>query len=46
MTSELHKGELGRIGIIGGSLEYTGAPFYAGIAGRSFLILAFNMNLT
>lgn len=28
----MHKGQAGRIGIIGGSLEYTGAPFYAGMA--------------
>ena len=28
----MHKGQAGRIGIIGGSLEYSGAPFYAGIA--------------
>lgn len=27
-----HKGQAGRIGIIGGSLEYTGAPYYAGIS--------------
>lgn len=32
LTSKAHKGEAGRIGIIGGSLEYTGAPYYAGIA--------------
>uniref|UniRef100_M4B3L4 ATP-dependent (S)-NAD(P)H-hydrate dehydratase n=1 Tax=Hyaloperonospora arabidopsidis (strain Emoy2) TaxID=559515 RepID=M4B3L4_HYAAE len=25
-----HKGEQGRVGVIGGSFEYTGAPFYAG----------------
>lgn len=25
-----YKGEMGRIGIIGGSKDYTGAPFYAG----------------
>lgn len=36
MTNDMHKGELGRIGIIGGSLEYTGAPYYAGIAGKTF----------
>ena len=24
-----HKGQAGRLGVIGGSLEYTGAPFYA-----------------
>lgn len=32
LTTDMHKGEAGRIGIIGGSLEYTGAPYYAGIA--------------
>ena len=26
----MHKGEAGRIGIVGGSFEYTGAPYYAG----------------
>eukprot|EP00158_Paraphelidium_tribonemae_P004066 Partr_v1_DN26545_c2_g1_i2_m3821 putative Catalyzes the dehydration of the S-form of NAD(P)HX at the expense of ATP, which is converted to ADP. Together with NAD(P)HX epimerase, which catalyzes the epimerization of the S- and R-forms, the enzyme allows the repair of both epimers of NAD(P)HX, a damaged form of NAD(P)H that is a result of enzymatic or heat-dependent hydration (By similarity) len=29
LNSTLHKGQAGRIGIIGGSLEYTGAPFFA-----------------
>lgn len=28
----LHKGQAGRIGIVGGSAEYTGAPFYAAAA--------------
>jgi ATP-dependent NAD(P)H-hydrate dehydratase len=32
LTNNMHKGEAGRIGIIGGSLEYTGAPYYAGIS--------------
>ncbi|CAK1598915.1 unnamed protein product [Parnassius mnemosyne] len=27
-----HKGQAGRIGVIGGSMEYTGAPFFAGIS--------------
>ncbi|KAJ2952024.1 hypothetical protein O0L34_g4284 [Tuta absoluta] len=27
-----HKGQAGRIGIVGGSLEYTGAPYFAGIS--------------
>lgn len=27
-----HKGDAGRIGIVGGSVEYTGAPYFAGIA--------------
>jgi ATP-dependent NAD(P)H-hydrate dehydratase len=25
----LHKGQMGRIGIVGGSIDYTGAPYYA-----------------
>lgn len=27
-----HKGQSGRIGILGGSKDYTGAPFYAAMA--------------
>lgn len=27
-----HKGQYGRIGIVGGSLEYTGAPYFAAIS--------------
>ncbi|EFA77306.1 carbohydrate kinase-like protein [Heterostelium album PN500] len=27
----MHKGQCGRIGVFGGSAEYTGAPFFAGI---------------
>jgi len=27
-----HKGEAGRVGIIGGSDDFTGAPYYAAIA--------------
>ncbi|KAK8829389.1 hypothetical protein WA577_004654 [Blastocystis sp. JDR] len=34
LSSTLHKGQLGKIGVIGGCLEYTGAPFYAGIAAQ------------
>ena len=29
LTSELYKGQMGRIGVVGGSSEYTGAPYYA-----------------
>ena len=29
LSSSLHKGQMGRIGVLGGSEEYTGAPFYA-----------------
>ncbi|KAG0724074.1 ATP-dependent (S)-NAD(P)H-hydrate dehydratase [Chionoecetes opilio] len=29
LTPSAHKGQAGRIGIMGGSLEYTGAPYYA-----------------
>lgn len=32
LSETKHKGQAGRIGIIGGSLEYTGAPYFAGIA--------------
>src|SRR6266487_6266293 len=32
LTSNLHKGEMGRIGVIGGSREYTGAPYFAAIS--------------
>lgn len=27
-----HKGQSGKIAIIGGSMEYTGAPYYAGVS--------------
>lgn len=27
-----HKGQAGKVCIIGGSLEYTGAPYYAGVS--------------
>lgn len=33
---ELHKGSCGRVGIIGGSAQYTGAPYYAGISSLKF----------
>lgn len=32
LGSSLHKGQSGKIGIVGGSFEYTGAPYYAGIS--------------
>lgn len=32
LSSEAHKGSSGRIGILGGSERYTGAPYYAGMA--------------
>jgi ATP-dependent NAD(P)H-hydrate dehydratase len=32
LSSSLHKGQSGKIGIVGGSFEYTGAPYYAGIS--------------
>lgn len=33
LEHHLHKGQMGRIGIIGGSVDYTGAPYYAAQAG-------------
>lgn len=32
LTADKHKGQAGRIGIVGGSLEYTGAPYFSGIS--------------
>lgn len=32
LSQSLHKGKCGKIGVIGGSLEYTGAPYYAGFS--------------
>lgn len=32
LDNSLHKGQAGRIGIFGGSFEYTGAPFFASIS--------------
>lgn len=32
LTSKLHKGQMGRIGVLGGSKDYTGAPYYAAMA--------------
>jgi ATP-dependent NAD(P)H-hydrate dehydratase len=32
LVSTLRKGDNGRIAVIGGSLEFTGAPFYAAIS--------------
>lgn len=32
LTNTLHKGSNGRVGVVGGSFEYTGAPFFAAIS--------------
>ena len=32
-TTIHHKGSMGRIGVIGGSLDYTGAPYYSALSG-------------
>lgn len=36
LTNSLHKGQNGKIGVIGGSIDYTGAPYYSGIAALRF----------
>lgn len=36
LSYDLHKGEMGRVGVIGGSKDYTGAPFYAAKASLLF----------
>jgi len=32
LHNELHKGQSGRIGIVGGSKEYSGAPYFSAIS--------------
>ena len=32
LTYDMHKGQAGRIGVVGGCKEYTGAPYYAAIS--------------
>ena len=32
MTHDAHKGQGGRVGVLGGSGDYTGAPFFAAMA--------------
>ncbi|KAG8742444.1 hypothetical protein FRC10_001411 [Ceratobasidium sp. 414] len=32
LTPKLHKGQAGRVGVIGGSEDYTGAPYFAAIS--------------
>jgi len=36
LTNSLHKGQSGKTGVIGGSVDYTGAPYYSGMAGLRF----------
>ncbi|TEA12577.1 ATP-dependent (S)-NAD(P)H-hydrate dehydratase [Colletotrichum sidae] len=32
MLEKFHKGQLGRVGVIGGSVDYTGAPYFSAMA--------------
>jgi NAD(P)H-hydrate repair Nnr-like enzyme with NAD(P)H-hydrate dehydratase domain len=32
LASSNHKGSMGRIGVVGGSSDYCGAPYYAGVS--------------
>jgi len=32
LSNSMHKGQSGKIGVVGGSFEYTGAPYYASIS--------------
>lgn len=36
LSPTLHKGQAGRIGIVGGSRDYTGAPFFASMSSMRF----------
>lgn len=43
MLESFHKGQLGRVAVIGGSLDYTGAPYFSAMAsarlGKSVLTI-------
>jgi ATP-dependent NAD(P)H-hydrate dehydratase len=32
LSKEMHKGQSGKVGVVGGSKEYSGAPFFAAIS--------------
>lgn len=34
LNGSLHKGQSGRVGVLGGALDYTGAPFFAAISAQ------------
>lgn len=36
LDHSLHKGQAGRIGVVGGSFEYTGAPYFAAMSALKF----------
>ena len=36
LSNELYKGQMGRIGVIGGSADYCGAPYYCGESALKF----------
>ncbi|KIM44681.1 hypothetical protein M413DRAFT_66906 [Hebeloma cylindrosporum] len=36
LDGTLHKGQSGRVGVLGGALDYTGAPFFAAISALRF----------
>lgn len=41
LSDSAHKGQQGRVAVLGGSVSYTGAPFYAGmVTRRTFSILS------
>jgi ATP-dependent NAD(P)H-hydrate dehydratase len=42
MDKHMHKGQAGRIGVIGGCEEYTGAPYFAA---KSSLLLVFMLKV-
>ncbi len=44
LSSELYKGQCGKVGIVGGSFEYTGAPFYSAISSLKIVIVNNNVN--
>lgn len=39
LTQSRHKGQNGKIGVIGGCFEYTGAPYYAAITSLKGILM-------
>ncbi|KAF9477610.1 H-hydrate dehydratase [Pholiota conissans] len=45
LDGTLHKGQSGRVGVLGGALDYTGAPFFAAMSALRFVRSSCSMRL-
>lgn len=41
LETTLHKGQCGRVAVVGGSEEYTGAPYFAAITAYTLVCLLY-----